>query len=370
MSSPVLPPRRELFADQVAGVLRREIAAGRWRDWLPSERSLIKLLNVSRPTLRSALAQLVAGGEVALYPRKGYKLSPASAKRRRAATTFELGLICPEKIYSMPSYVVQLVDLLRSMCAEARLHLEIFEGPRFTRNDPGRFMPQLLRAHPKACWIPIMADRRMQEWFEHQGAPAVIYGNVYPGITLPVVGIDYRACLRHATAHLLAKGHRRIALVAYDLRRAGEQESVAGFHEGVHEAGAGVETVVVERPDDDVSALRRQVERLLNAPRPPTAFIVCRTHHYATVATHALAVGRRVPADISLLCRGEDPFLHFLSPTPTFYRVNIEVLARSLFRLVLRVAAGSTRPQDQHRVVPDFVPGASVARAPGAGSQI
>ena len=44
------------------------------------------------------------------------------------------------------------------------------------------------------------------------------------------------------------------------------------------------------------------------------ALIVCRTHHYATVATHVLAAGRRIPGDISLICRGEDTFLHFLAP--------------------------------------------------------
>ncbi len=369
MPSFFLPPRREFLVDQVAVLLRKQIADGRWRDWMPSERNMIKILNVSRPTVRAALRQLVTAKELILHPRHGYRVGRVQmgARGAKASAATQVGVICPERIYSMPAHVIQLVDLLRSMCAEAELHLEIFEGPRFARTDPGRFMPQMVRSHPKACWIPIMADRRMQEWFERNGTPAVVYGNVYPDVRLPSAGIDYRACISHATSLMLGKGHRRIALVTYDPRRAGEQESIAGFREafgaGPREGFAAVE---VSRPDDDVEALRRQVDRLLGIAQPPTAFIICRTHHYATVATRVLERGRRVPADVSLVCRGEDPFLHFLSPAPAFYRVNLELLARSLFRCVLRTVGAATRPDEHHRVVPKFVAGASIGAAPTA----
>lgn len=367
MPSLLLPPRRTFLVDQVTEVLRREIAAGRWREWLPGERCLIKTLNVSRPTLRGALQQLVEVRELVRYPRHGYRLGRAAGRGcgPQSAAATELGLICPERIYSMPAYVIQVVDLLRALAAEAGLHLELFEGRRFARTDPGRFMPALVRRHPKACWIPLLADRRMQEWFAHSGTPAVLYGNIYPDLPLSGVGVDYRACLQHATSLLLARGHRRIALVSYDPRRAGEQESLAGFREafrrGDHEGTAAFE---LARPDDDVAALRRQVDRLLDLAQPPTAFIVCRTHHYATVATRIVERGRRVPRDVSLVCRGEDTFLHFLCPTPAFYRVNLELLARRLFRSVLRVTDGGPQAADQHRVVPQFVPGASVGAAP------
>jgi LacI family transcriptional regulator len=362
--APIFSPHRELLVDQVAAALRREIAAGRWREWLPGERSLIRVFNISRGTLRGALRQLVTARELTLESKKGYRVR--SPGRRQAAVAAaapsEIGLICPQRIYSMPSYIVQLVDLVRSMAAEAGLHFELFDSGQIGRTDPGRIMPPLVRGHPRACWISIMADRRMQQWFARTATPAVIYGNVYPDLPLASVGIDYHACIRHATALLLGRGHRRIALVTYDQRRAGEQESIAGCLEAFRAHGEGA-PIFIAQPDDDVAALRRRVDRMLALREPPTAVIAFRTHHYATVATRLLELGKRIPGDVSLICRGEDVFMHFLSPTPAFYRVNVELLARSLFRCVLRTIGGAKGSGEQHRIVPEFVPGASLGPA-------
>jgi LacI family transcriptional regulator len=228
-------------------------------------------------------------------------------------------------------------------------------------------MPKLVRSFPKACWILIMAGEKLQRWCDQNGTPAVIYGNVYRGIGLPSVGIDYRACVRHAAAMLLRRGHRRIALVAYDQKMAGERESHAGFCEAFKEHETeGAVPILLPRSDDDADALCRQIDRVLASASPPSAFVVCRTHHYATVASHLARRGRRIPEDVSLICRGEDTFLHFLRPKPAFYRANIQTLARSLFTHVLDVVNATTRNADQVRMIPGLVKGESLGSGPAA----
>lgn len=361
---PLAQPRRLLLADQAAKSIEHEIAARRWREWLPGERALQKILNVSRQTVRAALARLVDRRQLAVEPYRGYRIvRDAAFRRREAGSSRELGLICPEPVYRMPPRFIQVLDILRGLCAEAGLNLEVLEGHRFMRNDPGRMMPRLTRTNPKACWILVLAHQRMQEWFEKSGLPAVVYGNVYDGISLPTTGINYQACIRHAAALLLAKGHRRIAFVAYDLRRAGEADSARGFKEAFA-AHPDAVPLVIERPDANADALCRQLDGALRLPRPPTAFVVSHTHHYATVASHLASRGRRVPDDLSLICRSEDPFLEFLRPRPVFYRVNMEVAARLLFERVRHALEGTVRPGDQRLLVPELVPGGSVAAPP------
>ena len=65
---PPARPRRVLLAEQVAQNIEQEIAAGRWREWLPSERTLQRVLNVSRQTVRAALERLQASRQVVVAP--------------------------------------------------------------------------------------------------------------------------------------------------------------------------------------------------------------------------------------------------------------------------------------------------------------
>jgi DNA-binding LacI/PurR family transcriptional regulator len=242
----------------------------------------------------------------------------------------------------------------------------VIEGQRFMRTAPGRLMPRLVHAEPKACWILVLANRPMQEWFARSGLQVVVFGNVYAGLALNSTGLDHRASIRHAAAHLLAKGHRRIAFVAYDLRRAGEADSLKGFREAFA-AHRGLPTVasLIERPDGDADALCRQLDGALHSAQRPTAFVISHTHHYVTVATHLANRGLQVPRDVSLICRSEDPFLEFLRPTPAFYRANVQVSARLLFDLVRHAVDGTAKPGHQRLLVPEFVPGRSVGPPPG-----
>jgi DNA-binding LacI/PurR family transcriptional regulator len=376
---PLAHPRRVLLADQVAQAIEAEIAAQRWREWLPSERSLQRILNVSRQTVRAALARLAARKRIVVNPYRGYRIVPlsrtarakAKAKTVAPAPSRELGLICPEPVYQMPPRFLQVLDIFRALCAEGGLNLEVIEGQRFMRTDPGRLMPRLVRTHPKACWILVLANRRLQEWFAGSGEPAVVYGNVYPGVSLNGTGIDYHACIRHAASHLLTKGHRRIGFVAYDLRRAGEEASWRGFQEAcaAHRGDDAVPTLI-ERPDSDADALCRQLDSALRARHRPTAFVVSHTHHYATVATHLALRGLHVPDDVSLICRSEDPFLQFMRPTPAFYRANMEVAARLLFERVRHAIDGTAKPGDQRLLIPELVQGGSVAAPSAANLQV
>ena len=365
---PLARPHRVLLAEQVAQSIEREIEAQRWREWLPSERTLQRVLNVSRQTVRAALERLVAKRRVAVEPYRGYRiLAWRGAKKTGAqgAAMRDIGLICSEPVYRMPPRFIQVLDVFRTLCAEAGITLEVLEGQRFARTDPARLMPRIVRSTPKACWILVLSKRPMQEWFERSGLPVVVYGNVYAGLALAGAGIDYHACIRHATSLLLAKGHRRIAFVAYDVRAAGEEDSVRGFREAfASHRGEDAVPIVLERPDADADALCRQLDGAIDSKRPPTAYVVSHTHHYATVATHLASRGLRIPDDVSLICRSEDPFLEFMRPKPVFYRASMQVAARLLFDRVRQAMEGTGRPGDQRLLVPELVPGGSVAPPP------
>jgi hypothetical protein len=191
-----------------------------------------------------------------------------------------------------------------------------------------------------------------------------VYGNVYAGLKLPGAGINYHACIRHATSLLLAKGHRRIVLVAYDVRRAGEQDTVRGFREAfaAHRSEIAV-PVVLERPDSDAVALCRQLDGVLRGPHRPTASssaIPTTMPRWRRIFPCAAEDSRRRLADLPQ--RGS--VLQFMRPTPAFYRASMELAARLLFNRVRHAIDGTCPAQRPTPPVPELVLGESIGPPP------
>lgn len=97
---PLRQPQRVLLADPVAGVIEDGVVVRRWPERLPGERSLTRVLNVSRQTWRVALVRLAVRGRVAVEPRRGYRVvsGPGPNRRLRPDAARELGLICSEPV--------------------------------------------------------------------------------------------------------------------------------------------------------------------------------------------------------------------------------------------------------------------------------
>jgi LacI family transcriptional regulator len=99
----------------------------------------------------------------------------------------------------------------------------------------------------------------------------------------------------------------------------------------------------------------------MNRRPRPTALLVANAYHYLTVVTWLASAGFKVPRDVSVLSRDEDPFLSFLVPTPTRYVVSPSSMAKALVRPVLELLEGGVVTQRAIRIMPDFIRGETVA---------
>lgn len=345
---------------QVTQALRAEIDRGTWDHTLPGERQLAGQFQVSRKTVRKALAELRAEGVVKTERSRSSVL--ATPRGRRRASHPRIALLLPEPLERSRPFTALWVNRLMALLQEAGHPLQIFHGPKYFGARASRSLAGLVAAHPARCWLVARSNRPLQQWFAASGVPALIAGSAHPGIELPSVDVDHRALCRHSAALLLREGHRRLALFLEQGGHGGDVESEQGFREGVAAVPEASEPLVCI-PERSASSIIREVRRLLARKEPPTGLLLSNSYSYLTVLSYLGSIGLRVPRDMSIVSRDEETFLRFMYPTPTYYSTPPAKFAQALHLALKRIIAGD-RTAFAIRIMPNLVKGDSVGPKP------
>lgn len=359
-------PRRQSLVSQTVAILREEVRRGEWREWLPGERALCESLQVSRNTLRAAVAQLKRDGVISSVHGAGNRIlavpEPASGNLRSR----DVALLSPEALERLRPSMALWIDELRAMLSERGCRLHLFHGPQYFRANPGAALEKLVAQQRHGCWVLALSNEPIQRWFERSGVPCVVAGTVYAGVNLPFRDLDHRAVCRHAAGVMLGLGHRKVALLLHKSRRAGDLESEAGFVEGVRASPHSDAEASVMYHAATVSSISAALRRLMLQRPAPTALLVANAYHYLTVVSWLARSGVRVPQDVSVVSRDEDPFLSFLVPAPSRYVASPRTMAKTLLRPVLEILDGGVITHRAVRIMPNFIRGETVV-APRSG---
>jgi LacI family transcriptional regulator len=71
--------------------------------------------------------------------------------------------------------------------------------------------------------------------------------------------------------------------------------------------------------------------------------------------------GIRVPEEMSVISRDHEPYLDYLVPEPTRYRVPPVQFSRRLLRAMLALAQGGSVPLRSRLILPQFTLGSTLA---------
>jgi DNA-binding LacI/PurR family transcriptional regulator len=354
------PPSYARLPQQVADSIQSEILRGTWTEILPGERQLAKSLQVSRRTVRAAIEILRRRKILGTVHGLGTSVLARRSARAVRNPWPTIGLLLPEDIGQLRPQTAVFIDHLRSFLYARGLRLDTHAGQHFFSKRPAIALKKLVGQFPHTAWILALSTEANQKWFRDQSLPVVVVGTPHQGIDLPHVDIDMGAVGRHASGHLLRKGHRHIALFIEDTDNAGDRETEKGFLEGVRGFRHSAARVSVIRHEGSLESIRRKIERL-KPGRCPTALFISNPYHYLATASLLAQKGIRVPADISLLCRDDDLFLSFLATKPSRYVCDAQTRAKITFSTLMRVLEGRRGATPSTRMLPDFVEGASIA---------
>ena len=350
-----LPQRHSLIA-QAAEILRVEIDAGTWKEFLPGERELSAQLAISRPTLRAALELLQREGRLDVAQGHRRRILQVRKARRALAQSDKVVLLSPLPLHRLPPFVMFWIDDLRQRLADAKLNLHLHVSQTAHSTHPERHLKALTNEMRAAAWLLLLSNEPMQRWFDRNNLPCLITGSRFAGVSLPSIDLDSKAVCRHAAAILASKGHRRIALVLPKASTAGDQSSEAGFFEALKSSSPEPVGIVV-RHDETVNDLCRKIDSVTKGANMITAMIVARSGHALTAFSYLRQRGLRIPEDCAMISRDNDEFLNFVVPKITRYACDPALFARRVSRLVLTLAQEKTLKAHQHFLIPELIKG-------------
>lgn len=282
---------------QVRQRVREAILSGKFRDRLPSERTLAQQYGIAHMTVRRALSDLVDEGILDRRVGSGtFVRKPGSAPRRAYQIGFAL-----DPVVSGGSGNPYFARVLRGVEQAAREHgySVVFsasaENLLDSMNAAGG-SPSQRRVDGVVAVAPgdEEAARRCARL-----VPTVVLDNRFAG--LPCVIADNVDGARQATAHLVSLGHRRIAHLAGEQGSAVGRERLEGYRLALEERALPWSDARVAFAGFNVDGGYGSVASLMEGDGPPTA-IFCANDAMALGAMKRLReMGLRVPDDVSLV---------------------------------------------------------------------
>lgn len=356
----LLPQRRSLAA-QLSDILAEAMRARRWGDWLPEERELARQFQVSRFTLRRALEMLREQGWLETRHGVGTRItgpSVAAARPAAPAPPASIGLLLPRALERFRYFATLVVDDLKTLLFDRGQSLLVHEHPQVEASRPVRLLAKLVEQHRHACWLLMGCSLETQRWFARNRVPAVVSGTTDASLGLPFVWLDNHALGRHAALTLVQHGHRRIgALLTHS-----NPALRAGLDEVMRATSATDAVLTVTEIDETTDAAARAIDRLVALKRPPTALFIAESSLYLSAFCQLTQRGWRVPADISLLCRDDEPYLASVLPSPARYTKSPHRYAKLLLGCIEKVIAREPVALPGAYLMPEFRPGDSLRR--------
>lgn len=362
MSTKIEIPRKTSLVTETARIVRRNIYQGVWSDFLPGERHLSEELHVSRPTLRTALDLLEKEGLLEVTHGKRRRIlevkPPRSTLRRKT-----IGLITNLPFSEITQITNHVIMEMRYHLQQNGFNTQIFIPPSGVFRYQKRKLENFLRDHEISCSVLVLASREQQEWMASRNIPTLVLGSCYEGTDLPSLDTDHFAVCRHAVGHLLARGHRKLALFRNDNRIAGDRASQEGFLQGIEQSRHKNTSGIVIRHKGTPEDVAVRLNRLLDSEDRPSGILTSRPQETFMVFTQLLKRGMDVPGDISLIARDRDNYFQYLTPKITHYATPRELFSQRLIRLTVQLVQNGVLSTKQHLLFPDFVEGESVKDA-------
>lgn len=345
-------PKRVTITEQAVAALSSGIASQAWVSFLPAERRLAEQLQVSRPTLRLALAQLAREGILKIQQGRATKILGVPKTQFRSARVQTVAFAIMRPVTSLTG--VSILRECQAAVQSAGYICEIHDRPYAHSKKQLDLLRDLIARRTEVIWISVSADPAQQRIFEEMGARAIILGCAGEGVSLPSVDVDYGAIAGHAAKTFWRLGHRRVHAILPQHPLAGDRIAERAITAISQNPVFAQMRWTTSRVDETPESICRALARRFAAAAPPTAIYTTYGRHALTTLTYLSRIGRRVPEDVSILCRDDEEALQHVVPPIAAYKSNHQLEIRKIVRAVKMLAGSRARQPKSLFFIPKF----------------
>jgi len=187
--------------------------------------------------------------------------------------------------------------------------------------------------------LPEESGEELAALGEHGYPFVVVDPHVSPGEHVATVSAANSSGATEAVKHLLALGHRRIAVVTGPRGWIATEERLRGYHAALAATGVMPSAELEIQGDFQMDGGHRALARLLDLDEPPTAIFAFNDMLAIGAIQAARARGLRIPDDLSIVGFDDTVEASVVSPALTTVRQPLAEMGRMGVALLVRLMA-------------------------------
>lgn len=192
--------------------------------------------------------------------------------------------------------------------------------------------------------VPSQQDERIYREFLQTGVPLVVLDRTVHLPNVDLVSVTNSEGSAEAVAHLVALGHRRIAMVGGLEGHNVGGERRRGYVHGLEAAGIPYDPALVKDAGFEREAARRATHELLDMALPPTAIFSANNTMSLGVLQAIHERGQRAPADVSIVGFDDMPWQVATQPPLTCISQPTYDIGATAARLLIARISDPQRP--------------------------
>lgn len=187
--------------------------------------------------------------------------------------------------------------------------------------------------------------------------PFAAFGRSNPDWSFPYVDLDGAAGMRLLVQHLVARGHRSIAAIAFPENSRVGQNRMEGLSQALADSGLFIAPELLKRGEGTSLFGRTAATQLLQLPeqRRPSAIIAFNDAVAIGAMQAAHAQGLVVGRDLAITGFDDTPMVKYLTPPLTSVRQPVEQIGAHLIKILVGILENHPEKENPLLLAPELI---------------